>query len=73
MKEALDQIRKIRFAGKACYKKEDAQTLKEFQVGKQPPTTVKAALGDLSYLRDVAHKHLGDLKKNLIFEYFRNA
>jgi hypothetical protein len=62
MRGALEQIRKVRFAGKACYKKEQAQTLKEFQVGKQPPATVKAALGDLSYLRDVASNHLGDLK-----------
>jgi hypothetical protein len=30
-------------------------------VGKEPPKTVKAALGDLGYLRDVANKHLGEL------------
>ncbi len=63
MAGAYDQIRKVRFAGKACYKKAEKQALKEFQVGKVPPRTVRAALGDLGYLRDVANKHLGDLAR----------
>ncbi|MBN2353569.1 MAG: hypothetical protein JXD23_13430 [Spirochaetales bacterium] len=63
MHGAYDQIRKVRFAGKACFKKAERQALKEFQVGKTPPRTVKAAVGDLSYLRDVANKYLGELAR----------
>ncbi|MBN2243042.1 MAG: hypothetical protein JW793_10160 [Acidobacteria bacterium] len=63
MAHAIDQIRKVRFAGKACYKKAEKQILKEFNVGKASPKTVKAAIGDLRYLRDAANKHLGDLAR----------
>jgi ElaB/YqjD/DUF883 family membrane-anchored ribosome-binding protein len=63
LKAARDQIRKVRYAGKACYKRAEKQALKEFRVGRDLPTTVKGALGDLAYLRSVAEKRIGDLKE----------
>ena len=62
MQQGVDALNKIQNGAKSAFGK-NKTVLKEFHIGMDKPTTVKAMMTELTYMSDTATAHLTDLKK----------